>query len=195
VSASISALIPEMQPFARELVRAAGAAGLMPRITSTLRSRAEQTRLYRRYLSGLQTLPVAAPGTSAHEFGFALDMIVTPYDALADVGDFWKGMGGVWGGAFNDPVHFEYPGFKTALESAPLRAASSDEGFGGTFGEFADLVDFAASFIGKFGSIELASEALGFLLPQFKESTLFKMLEHPTRYSPQWLLVSQLLNR
>jgi D-alanyl-D-alanine carboxypeptidase len=191
VSASLSALIPDMQPFARELVRAAGAAGLMPRVTSTLRTTAEQTRLYRRYISGLQSLPVAPPGTSAHEFGYALDMVVTPYDALADVGDYWKGMGGVWGGQFNDPVHFEYPGFKTALAAAP----ETKEGFGGTFGEFADLVDFAASFVGKFGSIELASEALGFLLPQFKQSTLYKMLEHPTRYSPQWLLVNQLLNR
>ena len=112
MSASISQLIPELQPFARDLVDAAGAAGLQPRITSTRRTSAEQARLYRRYQQGLNPYPVAPPGTSAHEFGFAFDMMVTPADALPDVGAYWKANGGVWGGEFNDPIHFEYPGFK-----------------------------------------------------------------------------------
>ena len=100
----------------------------MPRVTSTLRSTAEQTRLYRRFQSGLQTLPVAPPGTSAHEFGYAFDMLVSPYDALSDVGDYWKSMGGVWGGEFNDPVHFEFPGFKVSARG--LRAAPAAAGTG-----------------------------------------------------------------
>jgi hypothetical protein len=112
VSASLRALIPELQEPAQSLLDAAGAAGLVPRITSTFRSGAEQGRLYRRYLQGLQPLPVAPPGHSAHEFGYAFDMVVSPMDALSDVGAYWQDMGGVWGGAFNDPVHFEYPGFK-----------------------------------------------------------------------------------
>jgi D-alanyl-D-alanine carboxypeptidase len=119
VSASISQLIPELQPFARDLVSAAGAAGLQPRITSTRRSGTEQARLYRRYLAGQNPFPVAPPGTSAHEFGYAFDMVVTPMDALADVGAYWKAQGGIWGGEFNDPVHFEYPGFSKP-RSAPL---------------------------------------------------------------------------
>jgi len=114
LSASLSQLIPELQPFARDLVSAAGGAGLQPRITSTRRSSAEQARLYRRYLSGLNPFPVAPPGTSAHEFGFAFDMVVTPMDALPDVGAYWKEQGGIWGGEFNDPIHFEYPGFSKA---------------------------------------------------------------------------------
>lgn len=114
MSASIGQLIPELQPFARDLVNAAGAAGLQPRVTSTRRSGAEQARLYRRSLQGMQTYPVAPPGTSAHEFGYAFDMVVTPMDALPDVGRFWEEMGGVWGGEFNDPIHFEYPGFKAS---------------------------------------------------------------------------------
>ena len=32
-------------------------------------------------------------------------------DALPDVGRYWTSQGGVWGGEFNDPIHFEYPGF------------------------------------------------------------------------------------
>src|SRR5262249_31586208 len=56
--------------------------------------------------------PVAVPGTSAHEFGFAFDMVVSPMDAIGDVGAYWEAQGGVWGGEFNDPIHFEFPGFK-----------------------------------------------------------------------------------
>lgn len=115
MSASITQLISELQPFARELVRAAGAAGLQPRITSTRRSSAEQARLYRRYQQGLQAYPVAPPGTSAHEYGYAFDMVVADLNTLPDVGAYWKQLGGVWGGEFNDPIHFEYPGFSPAV--------------------------------------------------------------------------------
>jgi hypothetical protein len=124
VSASLSALIPEMQEPARALVDAAGSARLNPRVTSTLRSRAEQKRLYDRYLQGLQRLPVAPPGRSAHEFGYAFDMIVTPWEALTDVGYTWQSWGGVWGGEFNDPVHFEYPGFKPPVGSSLIAQAA-----------------------------------------------------------------------
>lgn len=118
MSASINQLIPELQPYAVELVRAAGAAGLQPRITSTRRSSAEQARLYRRYQQGLQQYPVAPPGTSAHEFGFAFDMVVADLRTLPDVGSYWKDLGGVWGGEFNDPIHFEYPGFKASSSAS-----------------------------------------------------------------------------
>ena len=109
MSADLSQLIPELEPFARDLVLVAGQAGLQPRVTSTRRSYPEQKRLYSRYLAGLSTLPAAPPGRSAHEFGYAFDMVVTPYNALADVGRTWSQAGGVWHAS--DPVHFEYPGF------------------------------------------------------------------------------------
>jgi hypothetical protein len=32
---------------------------------------------------------------------------------LADLGTVWQSWGGVWGGALNDPIHFEYPGFSS----------------------------------------------------------------------------------
>lgn len=109
-------LITELQAPARDLLSAAGEAGLQPRITSTRRTPTQQARLYRRWLSGLSPLPAARPGTSAHEFGFAFDMVVTPWEALADVGYTWQQWGGVWG-AERDPVHFEYPGFSPPLTS------------------------------------------------------------------------------
>lgn len=103
-------LIPELRPFAEQLLLAAGQAELHPRVTSTRRSHQAQVRLYRRYVSGLSPLPAAPPGQSAHEYGYAFDMVVTPFDALADVGYTWQTWGGVWGGQV-DPVHFQYPGF------------------------------------------------------------------------------------
>lgn len=103
-----------MQPYAKALVDVAGANNLLPRVTSTRRSHAQQARLYRAYQQGLQQYPVAPPGTSAHEFGYAMDMVVSDMDYLPSLGDLWKSWGGIWGGEFNDPIHFEFPGFKAA---------------------------------------------------------------------------------
>lgn len=113
MSASIRALVPELQPFVEIFIQVLGAAGLQPRITSTYRSRAEQSRLRRRYEAGLQPYFVALPGHSAHEYGLAFDLVVTPLSALAAAGELWESWGGRWGGrgrhGHPDPVHFEYP--------------------------------------------------------------------------------------
>lgn len=45
-------------------------------------------------------------------------MVVTPMERLRDVGAYWEELGGIWGGEFRDPVHFEYPGFKEWLKGA-----------------------------------------------------------------------------
>src|SRR6267143_604214 len=105
---SLNDLDPELASFARDLVDAAGRAGLQPRITSTIRSHSEQRRLYNRFLAGQAGYPVAPPGQSAHEYGLAFDMVVSPMEALADVGYTWR----QWGGGWNptDAVHFELPG-------------------------------------------------------------------------------------
>src|SRR5229473_2661208 len=101
-------LVDELAAAAADLLDAAAAAGLMPRVTSTRRSRSEQRRLYARYLAGQAGFPVAPPGYSAHEYGEAFDMVVTPMAALADVGETWQTWGGAWNP--NDAVHFELPG-------------------------------------------------------------------------------------
>jgi hypothetical protein len=119
---SINDLVPELQDAAAALLDAAGAARLQPRITSTVRTRSEQGRLYRRFLAGAAGFPVAPPGFSAHEYGEAFDMVVSPMEALADVGYTWR----QWGGAWNpgDAVHFELPGASERAKSRGREAAN-----------------------------------------------------------------------
>ena len=110
MSADLNQLIPEFQPYAKAFIQAVGNARLLPQVTSTRRSRAEQARLYDNYLArGGRGLPAAPPGTSAHEFGYAFDMVVTPQSMLGLVGAYWRQLGGIW--FPSDPVHFQYPGF------------------------------------------------------------------------------------
>jgi hypothetical protein len=106
--AGLTDLVPELADAAAALVDAAGRAGLQPRVTSTVRTRSEQARLYRRFLAGASGYPVAPPGFSAHEYGEAFDMVTSPMEALADVGATWLDWGGYWGPG--DAVHFELPG-------------------------------------------------------------------------------------
>jgi hypothetical protein len=109
VGTSLASLVPELEPYARELVRIAGANGLHPRITSTRRNYQEQRSLYDRYLRGVNPYPVAPPGSSSHETGEAFDMLVTPVEYLPDLGAIWTEWGGQWGGN-KDPVHFQLRG-------------------------------------------------------------------------------------
>jgi len=106
---SFEGLIPELQPFAEDLVDLAGRAGVQPRVTSTRRSHSQQQRLYRAFLAGHTKYPVAPPFTSAHEYGFAFDMVADTAENLHDLGYVWGRWGGVW--SPHDEVHFEYPGF------------------------------------------------------------------------------------
>lgn len=124
---SIYDLVPDLQEPAAALLDAAGAAGLQPRITSTVRTRSEQGRLYRRFLAGAAGYPVAPPGFSAHEYGEAFDMVVSPMAALADVGYTWR----QWGGSWNpgDAVHFELPGATARAKSRGESAAVDSDVF------------------------------------------------------------------
>lgn len=99
MSSALSSLWPPLLAPAQFLLRHARNGT----VTSTRRSRAEQTRLYRRYLSGQSPYPVAVPGTSLHEQGMAFDLVA---DNLSELGALWERMGGRWGGS-SDPVHFE----------------------------------------------------------------------------------------
>jgi hypothetical protein len=120
-------LSPDLADFARALVDAAGAAGLQPRVTSTLRTRSQQGRLYRGFLANPgRAYPVAPPGYSAHEYGEAFDLVVSPMEALADVGYTWQQWGGGWNGA--DAVHFELPGASERAQQRG-RAAEQEPGF------------------------------------------------------------------
>jgi len=159
-------LIPELRPFAQQLVMIAGSNRLQPRVTSTRRSFSTQARLYKLYLSGRSAYPVAPPGTSAHEFGYAFDVIVTPLEYLNALGSLWESWGGKWGGRFRDPVHFEYPGF-TAPTAKEVEA---------TFGEKA--FDIAVGFIPGVGEIETLADLLR-LFPALSQSQALKLASSP----------------
>jgi peptidoglycan LD-endopeptidase CwlK len=82
------------------------------RVTSARRDTAEQARLYERFRLGLSNLPAAAPGTSWHEYGLAVDIArpgIDPRedDLLQELGQFWVKVGGFW--SARDPVHFQPP--------------------------------------------------------------------------------------
>jgi hypothetical protein len=109
MGASLEHLVDELREPARELDAAVWASGLQGRFTSTYRSRSEQERLYRAYISGRHHFPVAPPGSSAHEYGEAFDYLVSPAEYQSDVGLTWVEWGGEWGGKA-DVVHFELPG-------------------------------------------------------------------------------------
>jgi len=124
VSISILALVEELQPYAQALIDVAGANRLNPRVTSTRRTLQEQRTLYRDFLAGKRSLPVAQPLHSAHVTGEAFDLVVTPWDYLADLGAVWTEWGGLWGGR-RDPVHFQLPGAPSSERLAELKGPKS----------------------------------------------------------------------
>jgi hypothetical protein len=181
VSGRIDELIPELRPFARDLVRAAAAAGLLPRITSTRRTYAEQKRLYDRYLAGASEYPAAPPGHSAHEYGYAFDMIVSPLEALADVGAYWEAEGGIWGGRIGDDVHFEFPGFQAAYGADIRTAQALDDATDitrplETVGNIA--IGIELPLIGTIGTFA----DLARLFPWLSQSTLLEVASNPSKY-------------
>jgi len=168
-----SELVPELRPHALALVNVLGEAGLHPRVTSTRRSHQQQVRLYRNFVAGRSRYPAAPPGSSAHEYGLAFDLITSPYEALADAGATWESWGGVWGGRFNDEIHFELPGAK---HKAKQIALTTPEGRG----LLADAFDFAAGFIPIVGEVEMFASVLR-LFPGFSESEILAVLAEPSR--------------
>ena len=103
-------LAPEFYPYARALLNVADHYGIPYTITSTRRSMSEQRRLYERRQRGQHPLPVARPGCSQHNYGYAFDMVVRDPQDLQFLAAVWRDWGGYWGGA-KDPVHFGHPWF------------------------------------------------------------------------------------
>lgn len=110
---STRGLHPKFKPYADALLAYARTLDVRFIITSARRSRADQQRLYNRWLKGQSAFPALAPGKSQHERGWAVDVArlgVPPEsdEQLALLGSLWRQAGGVWGGPV-DPVHFEAP--------------------------------------------------------------------------------------
>ena len=107
-SLSTKTLSPQMRRGAELLLKVAPALGATSaRITSAKRSRAQQAVLYKNFLAGKAKFPAAPPGTSKHEKGMAVDIVVEPPEAQIALGRWWQEVGGTWGGQFQDPIHFE----------------------------------------------------------------------------------------
>ena len=169
--ASFSRLIPELVPWAHRLLDVATRAGVGPRVTSTYRTFAKQTQLYNIWKAGGSPYPVALPGTSSHEFGYAFDVaLAKDGNNLADLGSVWESWGGVWGGRYGDPVHFEFPGFKSSAASGPARRCSP------VLSAVASAVDFLLGFAPGIGEVELVATLVGFGFPR---STVLKYLQNP----------------
>jgi len=175
LSADLGQLVPELEPYARALVDAAGVAGLLPRVTSTRRSSAEQARLYRRSQQGLQKYPVAPPGRSAHEYGEAFDLIVSPFDWIDSVGQLWEQWGGVWGGRFGDEVHFELPGASQRAQERALSPADAPTSIP------ADIANFLYGYIPVLGQVQMAAD-LATLFPSLSHSETLAILASPSKY-------------
>ena len=96
--ASLSGLLPELQPYADLLVR--NMPGAI--VTSVYRSPTEQLELYRN--RARNKYPVAPPGRSYHEYRRAFD-VVADLAVLKWAGSVWRSWGGQW--FASDPIHFQ----------------------------------------------------------------------------------------
>lgn len=96
-------MVPWLAPYAGWLLEVLDANGIAYTITSVYRSPQKQAALYERWLKGQNKYPVAPPGTSRHELGRAMD-VVMPDWAYEPVGQLWKRLGGQW--SPSDEIHF-----------------------------------------------------------------------------------------
>jgi len=108
MSRSIFLLKGDFKIRVKEWLDALRANGVRYRVTSTKRTWAEQAELFARFQAGKSTLPAAAPGTSKHQLGLAIDVVFdVPGDleiAVQSAGVHllrWAGLG--------DRVHFDSP--------------------------------------------------------------------------------------
>jgi len=158
MGASLDQLDPDLRAALVDLQSWLGSQRVVSTVTSTVRSARDQDFLWRRYKSGKSGgLPAAPPGHSAHEYGWAFDMIVSPSNLQKAVGLAWqKYWGGKWGGA-RDPVHFEIPGAsQLAWQIGEQPGTTTQRQPPPEGGAFYQLADFLASFTGL-GIVQLAN--------------------------------------
>ncbi len=177
MATSLDAVDANLAEAIRALISVGEQAGVRVQITSTLRTGWEQRRLYWRWRAGLSPYPAAVPGTSAHEYGWAVDLITEPKEILAELGSLWESWGGTYGGANRDPVHFELAG-----ASRQARALGGGEytpvsryvkaGIGGA-------ADYLIGLNPAIGTMELVS---GLLALGFPDNQVLKFLSGPGSY-------------
>ena len=77
---------------------------VFPYIGSSYRDMAQQRSLYQQHLSGAHPGPVAAPGSSMHNYGLAIDVGSMPQRLI----DYILANGWYNGANFGDPGHYSY---------------------------------------------------------------------------------------
>src|SRR5260370_33948088 len=83
MSTSLRDLAPHTRPKVSAWLASLRDAGVQGQITSTHRSRLEQTRVWKRFVSGQSILPAAPPGRSKHAVGLPIDILFPPAEGLA----------------------------------------------------------------------------------------------------------------
>lgn len=118
---ALSKLHPEVERRVAAMLDLLRRAGVRATITSGFRSIGKQQELFERAARGFSKLPAAKPGFSTHNYGFAVDIVLSgaPQSVL---GEAARAVGLVWAGK-NDPVHvdaFGFPLWNRILRSAGL---------------------------------------------------------------------------
>jgi hypothetical protein len=175
MATGLNSLESWLQPAAHQLVSIASQAGLYPRVSSARRTHAQQALLYRRFLAGQSRFPAAPPGHSSHELGLAFDLWVNDESQLSDLGQVWEQMGGVWGGHFHDPIHFEAGGIiaqgarqtQKRVRAAPRTSQNP----------FLRLADFLSGFVPVLGQVQTAEEIAAIL--DGRQDVASWYLQHP----------------
>jgi hypothetical protein len=183
MGASLDALDPDLRQGLLDFQQWLSGQGVIPTITSTVRSYRDQKFLYDRYQNNPHAnLPAAPPGHSAHEYGWAFDMIVSPAQYQHAVGKAWEKLwGGKWGGA-RDPVHFELPGASQLAWHLGESGAQPEGSASGALtppaegGAFYKLADFLSSFT-PLGVVQIANTLVTLLDGHTDIATWY--LDHP----------------
>jgi hypothetical protein len=106
---SDTGLTPWMEQKLSQLLQFAANQGIDAKVISTLRTCSEQNAIYE---GGAGVATTVAGCQSWHVWGRAADLqIAGPFSDYAILGDYWKRLGGVWGGDWKvpqDPGHFEW---------------------------------------------------------------------------------------
>jgi len=110
---SLRGLEPDVRELAECAFKIAHSYQLVPVVTSTFRSWAEQLVLRNKWEAGLSKFPANQPGDSAHEYGLAFDSYV-PDDEMGLWVQIRRSVGlRVPDG---DLIHAERPEWRTSLE-------------------------------------------------------------------------------
>lgn len=172
---------------ARYLISVAQQYGVTLHVTSVTRTFEEQTYYYNLRLKGQWPYPVAKPGTSAHEYGFAFDLSGGSHADLAALRKLWSSWGGI---TFDyDPVHFQFPGFSPPTQLQNVRPAARSQAQA-TFDQLADLLLYFVPVLGQvLSKAQLASALIQILSGSTSDAAWY--IQHPIealRDLQDWLI-------